>query len=122
MNDYPERRRISAFYAQSVALVEFLTNQRGPAVLTSFVRDGLREGYEPALRKHYGMTFGQPPQAWNQPVLGAPKVAWAMIVDLGGYTAHFAMMGLDLEEIDALVAVHRVDQDERLAILVASRI
>ena len=76
MPDYPhETRRVSAFYAQSVVLVEFLTNQRGPTVFTSFVRDGLRDGYEPALQKHYGMSFAQLQQAWNQQVIGGQKLA-----------------------------------------------
>jgi hypothetical protein len=76
MEKYPtEPMRVTAFYAQSVALVELLTRQRGPTVFTSFVRDGLREGYEAALQRHYGMTFAQLQQAWNQHVLGAQKLA-----------------------------------------------
>lgn len=55
MNDYPDPRHISAFYAQSVSLVEFLSNDRGPQVFTQFLRDGLRNGYESALQKHYGI-------------------------------------------------------------------
>lgn len=67
MNDYPQPRQISAFYAQSVILVDYLAKQRGPAVFASFVRDGLREGYEPALQKHYGLTgFAELQQRWNQ--------------------------------------------------------
>jgi hypothetical protein len=30
-----------------------------------------------------------------------PKVAWTLIVDVGGYTADFSMMGLDLEDLGA---------------------
>ena len=75
MPEYPEPRRIGAFYAQSVMLCEFLTNQKNPTVLTNFVRDGLREGYESALQKHYGMNFAQLQQAWNQQILGSQKVA-----------------------------------------------
>jgi hypothetical protein len=74
--DYPtEPRRITAFYAQSVALVEFLTSQRGPAVFISFVRDGLRDGYEVALQRHYSMTLAQLQQAWDQQVLGGQRFA-----------------------------------------------
>jgi hypothetical protein len=51
-DSYPEPRRIGAFYAQSVSLVEFLTNRRGPQVFTAFVRDGQRSGYETALQRH----------------------------------------------------------------------
>lgn len=30
-----------------------------------------------------------------------PKLAWTLIVDVGGYTADFSMMGLNLEDLDA---------------------
>jgi hypothetical protein len=32
---------------------------------------------------------------------GGVKVAWALIVDVGGYTTDFAMVGIDLQDIDA---------------------
>jgi tetratricopeptide (TPR) repeat protein len=51
--EYPEGRYISAFYAQSVSLVDYLTQQKGSLVFTQFLRDGLRDGFEPALRRHY---------------------------------------------------------------------
>ncbi len=75
LQEYPEPRRITAFYAQSVVLTEFLARQRGPAVLVAFVRDGLREGYDAALQRHYGLSFGQLQQMWNQQVLGGQKLA-----------------------------------------------
>jgi hypothetical protein len=75
LDNYPEPRRIGAFYAQSVALVEFLTSQKGPLVFTQFVRDALREGYEPSLRRHYGWDFNQLETAWQQQVLGGANVA-----------------------------------------------
>src|SRR5204862_2609529 len=59
MESYPEPRRIGAFYAQSVVLVEFLTQQKGPKVFAEFVKDGLRQGYEASLQRHYSMTFTQ---------------------------------------------------------------
>jgi hypothetical protein len=55
MDQYPPPQRIATFYAQSVALVDFLSRQKGPQVFSQFVRDGLREGYEPALRRHYDL-------------------------------------------------------------------
>ncbi len=71
MNDYPEPRRISAFYAESVSLVDFLSNQRGPQVFAQFVRDGLRGGYETALQKHYGYRdFNDLQQRWRQFAFG----------------------------------------------------
>jgi hypothetical protein len=57
LQNYPDARQITSFYAQSVVLVDFLTQQRGPTAFTEFLRDGLNGGYEPALRKHYGWTF-----------------------------------------------------------------
>ena len=66
LQDYPQPRRIAAFYAQSVCLVEFMAELRGPQVVTAFVRDGLREGYDAALRKHYGMNMNELQQRWQQ--------------------------------------------------------
>jgi hypothetical protein len=54
LNDYPDPRYIGSFYAQSVSLVEFLSKEKGPRVFTQFLRDGMRGGYEAALRRHYG--------------------------------------------------------------------
>src|SRR6185437_6139229 len=57
MEDYPERRLVRPFYAQSIGLVEYLAAQKGgPQEFTRFVRDGLDSGYEAALRKHYGIS------------------------------------------------------------------
>jgi hypothetical protein len=70
MENYPQQQtRVGAFYAQSVMLADFLAKQRGPRVLPEFVKDGLRQGYEAALRKHYGMTFPQLEQLWRQQVI-----------------------------------------------------
>ena len=66
LENYPEPRRIGAFYAQSVCLVEFMAELRGPQVFTTFVRDGLRDGYENALRKHYNMDMNELQQRWQQ--------------------------------------------------------
>jgi hypothetical protein len=54
MDSYPSPAQIPTFYGQSVALVDFLTKQKGPVVLMQFARDALQGGYEPALKKHYG--------------------------------------------------------------------
>ena len=70
LQNYPEPRQIAAFYAQSVMLVEFLTTQRGADVLTSFIRDGLNDGYEAALRKHYNWSFRDLQTAFDRQVLG----------------------------------------------------
>ncbi|HZZ81374.1 MAG TPA: hypothetical protein VFE62_22925 [Gemmataceae bacterium] len=69
LKDYPHSRRVNAFYAQSVALCDFLTAERGPKTLTDFVRDGVRTGYDAALRRHYNMTFAELETRWTQKVL-----------------------------------------------------
>jgi hypothetical protein len=70
LNDYPSPRQIGAFYAESVSLVDYLTQQHGPVVFARFVRDGLREGYEPALRRHYGYRdFAELQVRWEQQAL-----------------------------------------------------
>lgn len=65
--DYPEPRHISAFYAQSVSLVEHLAREKGPQVFVEFLREGMRGGYEPALQRYYGYrTFEELEQRWTQ--------------------------------------------------------
>jgi hypothetical protein len=69
LGDYPNGGRINTFYAQSVSLVEFLSQQKGPQVFSQFVRDGLRQGYEAALKKHYGIdSFAELDAHWNRAV------------------------------------------------------
>ena len=70
LENYPEPRQIGTFYAQSVMLVEYLTRLKGPTVFTQFVRDALRDGYEAALRKHYGLQgFQELQDRWTERVL-----------------------------------------------------
>lgn len=70
MENYPHPQRVSAFYAQSVALVDFLAQQQGPVVFSNFVRDGLRSGWETALQKHYGWNLAELQQRWDAHILG----------------------------------------------------
>jgi tetratricopeptide (TPR) repeat protein len=76
LKDYPHPRRISAFYAQSVSLVDYLSGLKGPQTFARFLKDGLRAGYEPALRQHYGISgFADLQGRWAQHVaadLGGP--------------------------------------------------
>jgi tetratricopeptide (TPR) repeat protein len=75
LGDYPEPRLIGAFYAQSVSLVEYLSALHGPQVFAQFVRDGLREGYEVALRRHYGYRdFAELQSRWGQQALAGLSV------------------------------------------------
>ena len=73
LQDYPPPRKVSAFYAQSVALCEFLTAERDTKTLTEFVKDGIRHGYETALQRHYNLTFPQLEERWTQKVLNNPN-------------------------------------------------
>jgi hypothetical protein len=77
MHDYPQPRYIGPFYAQSVSLVDFLSKQPGgPRVFTQFLRDGLDEGFEPALRRHYNIqNFDELDQRWLQHAFGAANPA-----------------------------------------------
>jgi hypothetical protein len=73
MDDYPQPHQVGAFYAQSVSLVEFLSQEKGPQVFTQFVRDGLRTGYDSALQRHYGYrSFEELEQRWSSQVLRNP--------------------------------------------------
>lgn len=65
LDNYPQPQRVSAFYAQSVGLVDFLTQQQGPTVFSAFVRDALRSGWESALRKHYNWSLADLQQQWD---------------------------------------------------------
>lgn len=63
--DYPEPRLVGPFYAQSVAVVDYLVRLKGARVFAEFMRDGLKTGYESALRKHYGIEgFAGLDQRW----------------------------------------------------------
>jgi tetratricopeptide (TPR) repeat protein len=55
MNEYPRPQLIGPFYAESVSVVEYLSSLKGPSEYTAFLRDGLRSGYEPSLKKHFGI-------------------------------------------------------------------
>lgn len=54
MNEYPPNY-VASFYAQGVSVVEYLTSLKGPRVFGQFLREGMEHGYEPALRRYYGM-------------------------------------------------------------------
>jgi len=66
LNDYPEPRYVGAFYAQSVSVVQFLSSQPGgPPKFVKFVQDGLKDGYDVSLKRHYGWnTIAELDQKW----------------------------------------------------------
>lgn len=72
MPDYPEPRYITAFYAQSVSLVEFLALEKSHATFTAFLREAVQVGYEKSLEKHYGFkSFDELQQKWQQKTFAA---------------------------------------------------
>jgi tetratricopeptide (TPR) repeat protein len=65
--DWPDVRRITPFYAQSVSVVGFLSEKNGPQTFTRFVREGRRVGYEKALQQVYGYKdFNELEQDWRK--------------------------------------------------------
>lgn len=51
---FPDATTITAFYAQSVSIVSFLVERRGPKAFMAFLREGPRRGYAKAITSHYG--------------------------------------------------------------------
>jgi hypothetical protein len=55
-------------------VVDFLTREKGPQVLTQFVRDGMRSGYEAALQRYYGFrNFAEFEQRWSAAALATAQ-------------------------------------------------
>ncbi len=76
--EYPDPQLIGPFYAQSVSLVEYLSQLRGPQVFAQFMADGMRGNYETALRKHYGVqSFQDLDAAWQRHAFGEGEGARA---------------------------------------------
>jgi tetratricopeptide (TPR) repeat protein len=72
LDAYPDPRYIGPFYAQSVSLVEYLSEKAGPRVFAKFLREGLDGGYEVALQKYYGVqSFAQLEQQWLEHTFAA---------------------------------------------------
>jgi hypothetical protein len=66
LKEYPARRLMGPFYAQSVSLVEFLTREKGAQTFTSFLREAARTGWEAALKKKYGWDFDELDRRWRE--------------------------------------------------------
>ncbi len=52
-DDYPDATLITAFYIESVSVVDFLVAEKGPQTFVQFVHDVTKSGLEAALQKHY---------------------------------------------------------------------
>jgi hypothetical protein len=74
LNDYPERRYLNGFYAQSASLVEFLIKLKpdnGPSAFLQFVLEAGRYGPETALKRVYNIQdLNQLEQSWQRYALG----------------------------------------------------
>jgi hypothetical protein len=52
--EYPDAALITAFYVESVSVVDFLVGEKGPQAFVQFLRDVPRTGLDGALERHYG--------------------------------------------------------------------
>jgi hypothetical protein len=68
--NYPEKRLVGAFYAESLSLVDFLTQEKGPKTFTRFMRDGLLYGYDWALKRNYGWDLDELDGRWRKFAFG----------------------------------------------------
>lgn len=69
--NFPDPTAVTAFYAESVSLVAFLVELKGPKAFTTFLREAPRRGFRQALTSHYG--FRDPAELqdrWVRHVLG----------------------------------------------------
>lgn len=71
--EYPDRRSMGAFYAQSTSLMEYLVKLKGPHEVTAFLRDGMRRGFGVALRTHFDLSMAEIDRYWQEQV--SPDVA-----------------------------------------------
>jgi hypothetical protein len=74
LDGYPRPRDLGPYYAQSVSLVEFLLQKKGPQTFVQFIRDSRAHGYVQALKENYGCTFAELEEQWRQQALaGGPE-------------------------------------------------
>jgi tetratricopeptide (TPR) repeat protein len=55
LKDYPDAATITAFYVQSVSLVDMLANEKGTQNFALFLQSAQRYGFERALKDSYGI-------------------------------------------------------------------
>jgi hypothetical protein len=51
---FPDATAVTPFYAESISLVSYLVELKGPKAFTAFLQEGPRRGYSRALTTHYG--------------------------------------------------------------------
>jgi hypothetical protein len=54
MNEFPEAATITAFYVESVSVVDLLVAEKGPQHFSLFLQQAQRYGFEKALKESYG--------------------------------------------------------------------
>jgi hypothetical protein len=65
LKDYPGASRMGTFYGQSVSLVKFLVDDKGPQQFVDFIERADSQGYAVALRKCYDLhDLGQLNRQW----------------------------------------------------------
>ena len=68
---FPEPASVTTFYAESVSLVSYLVELKGPKAFATFLREAPRRGYARALTSHYGFKDSAELQdKWVKHVLG----------------------------------------------------
>lgn len=79
MAEYPERRYVGSFYAQSISVVDYLVSLKNPRAFSQFVHEGLHQGWEQALQRHYGIAnFADLEQRWLTHTFGADNPSKAV--------------------------------------------
>jgi hypothetical protein len=73
MDGYPSPRYLGAYYAQSVSLVDFLLDRKGPRVFVQFLCHSRTHGYGPALKADYGWTFAELEEQWRKQTFPAGR-------------------------------------------------
>lgn len=69
--NFPAAAAVTAFYAESVSLVSYLVELKGPKAFATFLREAPRRGYARALSSHYGFKDAADLQdRWVKHVLG----------------------------------------------------
>src|SRR5262245_15626427 len=70
--EFPDAGSITPFYAESVSLVSYLVQLKGPKAFTAFLREAPRRGFAKAITTHYGFKDAAELQDhWVKHSLGA---------------------------------------------------
>lgn len=79
---YPNDLSIALYYLQSLSLVDFLVSERGGQVFIRYLNDGIKDGYEAALRRHYGFrTYEELEQHWLGHAFGESRPTGDVVLE-----------------------------------------